>query len=137
MQLVHHTTKHALKNIIKDKFIYPVYDYVWLTENMEGEMTAGMIMPEEHKACIVIDIPEDKVFWVHEMIDELPHLNFGLLNMITDTAPWYLSKEPIPDKYFISTNVMKDSKWIPYKKWKGKIIGRHINVHYKNMQTKI
>ena len=116
MRLIHHTTRHALKNIIEDGELVPVYDCVWFTLDARGEMTAGATMPSEHRARIVVEVPDDMVSWFHDVYEEFPHLNLGMLNLITDTSVWYISDEPIPSKYFVSTDVMNENnEWINYE----------------------
>ena len=116
IRLTHHTTRYALESIIKEKALYPVYDYVWFTTNEAGENTAGGLgFPDEHKARVIIEIGLDNVRKVDEMWDELPHLQPHLLNMITDTSLWYLSEETIPSNAFVATEVIEDGKWVSYE----------------------
>lgn len=118
MKLYHHTTIHALKNIIKDGYIYPVYDCVWLTTDGDGEMTAGMSMPPEHRGRICVEVEEYTVQRFNEVHEEFPHLNIGLLNMISDTSKWYILDEPLSADDFVSTDIIKDEKWINISKEK-------------------
>ncbi len=115
MILAHHTTIYALKSIMKDKKIYPVFDCVWMTTNIAGETTAGMSMENKHKARIIIEIPVNKILKFHDIHKEFPHLSLIFLNAITDTSLWYISDEPIDEQYFKSVDIMTDEgKWIKY-----------------------
>ncbi len=115
MILYHHTTRHAVESIVRDGHIVTVFDYVWLTLVAKGENTAGIMLPDEHKGRITVDLDESEVRYVNAMMYELPHLNFRLLNAITDTNNWYLSEDNIPDEKFLAVEVMEHGKWVKYK----------------------
>ncbi len=112
MKLAHHTTSHALKHIVKDKRLLPVYDCIWFTTCLDGEMTAGMLMPEEHRGRVIIETFGKELYLVDDIQEEFPHLNFNLLNRITDTSKWYVSFEPISSEDFDSVSTMKNGEWI-------------------------
>ena len=112
MKLAHHTTPHALKHIVKDKRLLPVYNYIWFTTCLDGEITAGMLMPEEHRGRVIIETFGKELYLVDDIRGEFPHLNFPLLNQITDTSKWYVSFEPINSEDFYSVSIMKDGEWI-------------------------
>jgi len=115
MKLAHHTTKHSLESIIKDGILHPVYDCVWFTSNLDGEATAGLTMPEEHRARVVIESDGKELYKFNDIHGDFPHLNVGLLNMITNTDNWYVSFDEICSEDFIETSTMKDGKWIQYE----------------------
>jgi len=115
MRLVHHTTTYALKSIIKNEAILPVFDYVWFTTKDDGEVTAGMQMQEEFRARIIVEVPDDMVKRVDDNHHVLPHLDFKVLNMITDTSDWWMSEVPIDKVHFLNAEVIVDGKWVEYK----------------------
>ena len=115
VRLTHHTTRYALESIIKEKALYPVFDFVWFTMNEESENTAGGLgFPDEHKARVIVEIDLDKVRKVDTMWEELPHLQPHLLNMITDTSLWYLSEDKVTADNFVATEVIEDGRWVQY-----------------------
>jgi len=89
-----------------------MYDCVWLTTCLEGELTAGMLMPEEHRGRVIIESDGLELYRVDDIQEEFPHLNFPLLNQITDTSKWYVSFEPIDKDHFTCVSEMSNSKWI-------------------------
>ncbi len=69
-------------------------------------------MPEEHRGRIIIETFGKELYLVDDIQEEFPHLNFNLLNKITDTSKWYVSFEPINSKDFDSVSTMKNGEWI-------------------------
>lgn len=113
--LYHHTTRYVLEGILEEGLL-PMFDYVWLTAVDDGETTAGLHMGDEHRARISIEYKNiPNIEYVHDHIDDLPHLNFGLLNMITDTSSWYFTLDKIEVNDFNSIEVIKDGKWVKYE----------------------
>ena len=112
MKLAHHTTTCALGYIDKEKRLLPMFDCIWMTSCLEGEMTAGLFMPEEHRARIVIESFGKELYKVDDIQEEFPHLNFHLLNQISDTSKWYVSFEPIDESEFVSVSTMSNGQWV-------------------------
>jgi hypothetical protein len=114
MKLYHYTTRHALNGIIREGFIYPIYDAVWFTNTDDGEMTAGKFMPTEHQARVVVET--DNVHWFHDVYEEFAYLHLGMLNLITDTSNWYVSFDAIPAKCFVAIEVLNEKgEWTSYE----------------------
>lgn len=112
MKLYHYTTVYALKSILEEGFLLPVYDRVWFTTDAQGENTAGMAMPEEYKARISVESSEVSVLKVNDEQEKFPHLDFNVLNLITDTSKWFTSVEPINKNKFVDISIMEDGEWI-------------------------
>jgi len=89
-----------------------MYDCVWLTSCLDGEMTAGLHMPEEYRRRVVIESDGLELYRVDDIQEEFPHLNFHILNQITDTSKWYVSFEPIDKDHFMCVSKMSNSEWI-------------------------
>ena len=107
--MYHHTNTHAVKGIIEEGAILPIFGDVWLTEVADMEITAFL---PEGRARIEVDF--DAPYYL-DVAEEYPWLNPMMLSLITDISKWHVSQEKIPLENIKKIEVFEDNKWRTYE----------------------